>query len=137
MLAWEFARVGGGKLMLGELPARVKVATFFATWAPSCIYQMEALGEVFRRTSSRGFMAVGVGMDIEGELTLAPFAGQFKVPFPLAIAGDAVLRGASPFGRITTVPMSFIFGPDDRLLYIFAGVIPDKRLDEVLDRHLR
>jgi peroxiredoxin len=137
MMAWRFDRAGGGKMSLREFSSKLTILTFFTTWAPSSIAQIEALSHNFGKYSARGLMVVGVSMDLNRELTVELFVKQFNVPFPIAYAGDAVFKGTSPFGRITTVPSSFIFDDEGRLVRAFIGlIIPEDELQRLIEKHV-
>jgi len=136
MRAHRFERLGGGTLLLSELPSKVVIVCFFTTWADAGILQAKALSNLFERESGRGLGVVGVAMDLEKEASVAPFVRQFKIAFPVVLADEAVLKGESPFGNIPTVPASFIFDGTGRLLGIWTGVVPAKELDSLMEKHL-
>jgi len=137
MMSWRFSRLGGGTIMAGEFPARLTIVTFFTTWAPPCIMQIEELKKFYEEKRDGGLYVIGVVMDTEKELTAEPFRKMFKIKFPLALADDRIFRGESPFGRVSTVPTTFIFGPDREPLAAFIGTVPGSQLKKIVDRYIR
>ena len=136
MLAHRFARLDGGLIAAKELPFKLLVIFFFTTWADPGILQAKALSNLYEREGQRGFKVLGVVMDLERAASAAPFAKQFKIAYPVALAGDDVASGDSPFGTISKVPASYIFDEDGRLLGVWTGVIPAAELEHLMDRHL-
>ncbi|MBI5524955.1 MAG: TlpA family protein disulfide reductase [Deltaproteobacteria bacterium] len=136
MWAFRFERLGGGTLTLSELPSKVVIVCFFTTWADAGILQAKALSNLFERESGRGLGVVGVAMDLEKDASVGPFVRQFKIAFPVVFADEAVLKGTSPFGNISTVPASYIFDGEGRLLGVWTGVMPAKELESLMERHL-
>ena len=119
-----------------ELPFKVLVICFFTTWSDAGILQAQAISNIYERHAHKGFKVVGVVMDLEKAASAAPFARQFNIAYPVAIAGDDILGGGSPFGNISKVPASYIFDGDGKLLGVWTGVIPVPELERLLDRHL-
>jgi peroxiredoxin len=136
MLRYNFARYGGGTLSLSDFPSKMIVVTFFTTWSDTCFIQVRALSNLFDRDLKKGFMVVGVAMDLEGESAVAPFVRQMKVNFPVAYAGGDLLDGNSPFGRVTTVPSSFVFSGDGRLVKVYERIIPAGELEKLSETML-
>jgi len=129
MLRWQFERYGGGALALTDLPSKLIVVTFFTTWSDTCFIQIKALSNLFDRDLKKGFMVVGVAMDLEGEDAVDPFVRQLKIRFPVVYADKDILDGNSPFGRVTTVPTSFVFSGDGSLLKVYEKIIPASELE--------
>ncbi|MFA6035164.1 MAG: TlpA disulfide reductase family protein [Myxococcota bacterium] len=135
MTEYQFERVGGGRLSLSQLPSKLLLVTFFTTWSDVCIIQMKALSNLFERDSHRGFMVVGVAMDLDGALALEPFVRQFRIAFPVVFATEGITSGRSPFGRVPTVPMTFVFA-DGKLKWVYTGLIPASEMDALFDMNL-
>ena len=123
--------------MPAEFPASLTIVTFFTTWAPPCIMQIEELNKFYDEKRNGGLYVIGVVMDTEKEMTAEPFRKMFNIRFPLAIADEKIFRGESPFGRVSTVPTTFIFGPDREPVAAFIGPIPGTQLKKIVDRYIR
>ena len=136
MLGHRFARLDGGTIAAKELPYKLMVVYFFTTWADAGILQAKAFSNLFERETNRGFKVLGVVLDLEKDASAGPFVKQFKIAFPVAVAGDDIPKGQSPFGTITRVPASYVFDEDGKLLGVWTGVIPAKEMDMLMDRHL-
>ncbi len=119
-----------------EAPGQVLLITFLATWCFPCIGQLPILEAEQRRHAARGFRIVAVGMDLEGAEVLAPFAQEYGLPFPLLVADERIRKGQTAFGPISSLPASFLFGRDGRLITAFAGLLLPSELDELIVRAL-
>jgi peroxiredoxin len=111
---------------------QVLLVTFLATWCFPCLGQLPILERAQREHASRGFRIVAVGMDLEGAEVLEPFAREYQLPFPLLVADDRIRRGETAFGLISSLPASFLFGRDGRLIAAFAGFAAAAELDQLI-----
>jgi len=136
MIAHRFARLEGGSIAAKELPFKVLVICFFTTWSDAGILQAKALSNIYERHAQKGFKVIGVVMDLEKAASASPFARQFNIAYPVALAGDDILGGTSPFGNISKVPASYIFDSDGRLLGVWTGVIPAPEMEGLLRRYM-
>lgn len=111
---------------------QVLLVTFLATWCFPCLGQLPILEKAQREHASRGFKIVAVGMDLEGAEVLEPFAREYQLPFPLLVANDRIRKGETAFGLISSLPASFLFGRDGRLIAAFAGFAAAAELDQLI-----
>ena len=111
---------------------QVLLVTFLATWCFPCLGQLPILEKAQREHASRGFRIVAVGMDLEGAEVLEPFAREYQLPFPLLVADDRIRKGETAFGLISSLPASFLFGRDGRLVAAFAGFAAAAELDPLI-----
>lgn len=130
--ALQLRAVGPTPYSYPELPGRVLLVTFLATWCFPCIGQLPLLEKEQRQHGKSGFRIVAVGMDLEGAEVLEPFAQEYRLPFPLLVADDRIHQGQSAFGPIPALPAAFLFGRDGRLVAVFAGLLEPAELDELI-----
>src|SRR5689334_1754871 len=79
-----------------------------------------------------GFAVVAVGMDLDGEVVLGPFAREYGLPFPLVLADERIRRGDTPFGSITVLPTTFLLGRDGSVLAAFQGLARQPELSRAV-----
>jgi thiol-disulfide isomerase/thioredoxin len=130
--ALELRTVGPVAFSYPELRGKVVLVTFFATWCFPCIGQLPVLERAQKQNGGRGLQIVAIGMDLEGREVLEPFAREYELSFPLLVADDRIRQGKTAFGPISSLPSSFLFGRDARLITAFAGLMAPAELDEMI-----
>lgn len=120
-----------------RLRGRVVLVNFLATWCFPCLTDLPNLVELHRRHADQGFTVVAIGMDLEGERVLAPFASLYKLPFPLLLANERLRAGHTPFGQISVLPTTYLLAKDGRVLAAFQGVGDLHALDAAIEAALR
>ncbi len=117
-----------------SLRGRVVLVDFFATWCFPCIGEIPLLQNLQGRYTANGFTIVAVGMDLEGPQVLEPFVDQYQLSFPVLIADERMRRGLTPFGPISSLPSTFLFGRDGRLITAFAGLPVASELEQLVSQ---
>jgi thiol-disulfide isomerase/thioredoxin len=120
-----------------RLEGKVVLVTFIATWCFTCLTDLSTLDKLERDHAKDGFANVVVGMDLEGELVLAPFAKQWALRYPLVVADERVRAGETPFGPVRELPARVLFGRDGKVVAAYVGVLPYQSLDEAVVRELK
>lgn len=114
------------------LHGRVVLVNFMATWCLPCLQELPDLVALQQRFGARGFTVVMVGMDLEGEVVLAPFAEHYALPFPLLVADGTLRSGQSAFGQISILPTSYLIGKDGGLRAQFVGIAEVEALEGLI-----
>jgi thiol-disulfide isomerase/thioredoxin len=118
-----------------QLPGKVVLISFTATWCFPCLADMPTL-EKLAVDHPNDLAVVLVALDLDGRKVLEPFAEAYPTPFPLLV-GDAALRdGATPFGRIRELPTRYLFGKRGDLIDAWKGLGPPEKLLEAIERVL-
>jgi thiol-disulfide isomerase/thioredoxin len=112
----------GGVVDGRALEGQVVLVTFMATWCAPCLMELPYLIRLQEQHAAEGFVVVAVGMDLEGDLVLGPFAREYQLPFPLVVADERLRKGDSPFGTINILPTTFLLGRDGAVLAAFQGM---------------
>jgi thiol-disulfide isomerase/thioredoxin len=116
----------------GVLEGRVVLVTFMATWCAPCLMELPYLVRLQEQHAKAGFVVVAVGMDLEGDLVLGPFAREYELPFPLLVAGERIRSGDTPFGPINVLPTTFLLGRDGSVLAAFQGLASQPELSKAV-----
>lgn len=124
----------GGVLAASALEGRVVLVTFMATWCAPCLMELPYLRRLSEEHAAGGLVVVAVGMDLEGELVLGPFAREYELTFPLVLPDERIRRGETPFGSVTVLPTTFLLGRDGSVLAAFQGMASQPELSKAVAR---
>jgi|CXWL01.1.fsa_nt_gi peroxiredoxin len=96
---------------------------------------MPVLQTLHEKYAAKGLRVVVVGMDREGRKVLEPFVAQYRLPFPVVMADDALMAGESAWGNVGPLPVRVLFARDGevRLVANGSGVSPQEWLKRVGD----
>ena len=133
----DYPQAGGGRFRLGQCRDKVMVIDFFATWSQASLVAIPGYNLMFRKHSNRDFCMLGIALDDLGMQVVAPYVRGLGVDYPVLAADEDMREGRSPFGSLTAIPSLMIFDREGSLVGVFLGLVPPKRIEEVLDRLLR
>ena len=114
------------------LQGQVVLVAFVASWCTPCLAQLPALTKLQRELGPQGLRTVAVGMDLEGEEVLAPFAEYYAFPFPLVVADERLRSGDTPFGRVGALPTFFLLDRRGELLAAWEGMAQQEKLEQTV-----
>lgn len=130
-------RAVGPAAELGRtLPGNVVLVSFFATWCFPCVAELPTLQALQREYGARGFRLVGVGMDLEGEKVLEPFAYSMELNYPVLLADERMREGRSAFGAIRALPTTFLLDREGRVLGAWQGMAPHEAVAQAIEKAL-
>lgn len=118
------------------LQGQVVLVSFIASWCVPCLAQLPRMGTMQRELGAQGLRTIAVGMDLEGEELLAPFAEYHALPFPLVLPDDRIRSGESPFGRVGALPTFFLFDRQGELLGAWEGMADPGGLERTVRKAL-
>ena len=114
------------------LEGKVVLVTFLATWCFPCLTELVVLSRLATDFGPKGFANVLVGMDLEGEAVLTPFAEGYKLTDPLLIGDDRLRSGATVFGRIRELPTRVLFARSGAIALGYTGVSKYEDLERIV-----
>lgn len=126
----------GQPYALGALRGRVVVLNFFATWCFPCLGEVPLLQDLQQERGAQGVQVVGVGLDREGPMVLAPFKDFYHLVYPILVGADRFADPGLPFAPIHTLPTTFVVGKDGAVLATWEGVLPRPALFAIVDAAL-
>ncbi len=119
-----------------DTPGAVTVVLFIATWCFPCLVDVAALSKLYEQEHKNGLEVRVVGMDLEREKVLVPFAESNAIGAPVFAVTDDILSGQSRFGRLRELPARFVFGRDGRLAVAYSGVAQPREFEVFIRREL-
>jgi thiol-disulfide isomerase/thioredoxin len=121
---------GGGVVTPESLAGKVVVVNFWATWCQPCLGELPDLVAAFRRYRDRGVVLLGVLADDPAAGSLAAFAADHGIDYPI-VRGDAAVSHA--FGDPDALPTTFGYDRHGRARYARPGAISGRQLTRLLD----
>jgi cytochrome c biogenesis protein CcmG/thiol:disulfide interchange protein DsbE len=114
----EMNRLDGSKVNLSELPHKVMMINFWATWCEACIEEMPSIVALRAKYKAQGFEVLGVNVD-ENPAQVAPaMAKKMGMEFPLFTDKSNAL--AEMFD-VHAIPLTVIINKDRKILYTESG----------------
>ncbi|WP_163996436.1 TlpA family protein disulfide reductase [Pyxidicoccus caerfyrddinensis] len=104
------------------LSGKVVLVSFFATWCFPCLAEMPTLEALQKDYGAKGFQVVSVGMDLDGEKVLQPFADHYALRYPVLVANDVMREGQTAFGHIRALPTTVLLDRRGRAVAAWQGV---------------
>lgn len=114
---FKVVTTSGQSVSLDNYRGHVLVIDFFATWCIPCRSSIPHLVEMNRKYGKQGLQVLGLSADEDGEKDVREFAGQYRINYPLALAGEAV---QADFG-IRSVPVMYIVDKKGKIVEIYRG----------------
>jgi peroxiredoxin len=107
----------GQPVSLENYRGYVLVIDFFATWCPPCKEAIPHLVEMNRKYGKQGLQVLGLSLDEDGERAVKSFAEEYRINYPVALAGEAV---QVDFG-LRSVPVMFVIDKKGKISEIYRG----------------
>lgn len=95
----------------------VLILDFFATWCQPCRQSIPHLVEMNRKYGRQGLQILGLSAGEDSERTVREFTDEFRVNYPLALAGDAT---TVDFG-VRSVPVIYLVDKKGRIAEVYRG----------------
>jgi thiol-disulfide isomerase/thioredoxin len=121
----DLVDLSGARLDLRALAGKVVVINFWATWCGPCRDEMPDLVALQAHYKDQ-LAIIGLSID-EGSVSgVQAFAKEFAVNYPVAIAGEAVIKA---FGGVDVVPATFMVDRQGKIVQRHAGRIQADRIE--------
>lgn len=95
----------------------VLILDFFATWCQPCRQSIPHLVEMNRRYGRQGLQILGLNVDEDGEETVTSFTDEFRINYPLAVAGVSTTLA---FG-VRSVPVMYLVDKKGVIVEVYRG----------------
>lgn len=108
----------GKKAMLGDLPHKVMMINFWATWCEACLEEMPSIVKLRNQFSSQGFEVLGVNVDEDPEKVAPAMMKKFNIEFPVLTDKNGEL--AQMFD-VHAIPLTVIINQGRKILFVESG----------------
>lgn len=95
----------------------VLILDFFATWCPPCRQSIPHLVELNRKYGKQGLQILGMSVDEDGKEAVKSFADEFRINYPLALAGDSAV---ADFG-VRSIPVMYLMDRKGKIVEVYRG----------------
>lgn len=128
LLALNLPDTHGQVQALEQWRGKVIVANFWATWCPPCRKEIPDFAAASQALADQPVQFVGISIDSLEKVQT--FDEEFKVPYPLLIAGPEVLTLAAGFGNdARALPFTVIIDRDGKARHIKLGTLNREELE--------
>ncbi|NML25301.1 TlpA disulfide reductase family protein [Zoogloea dura] len=117
-----YTTLDGQAARLSALRGKVVLVNFWATTCTTCVAEMPALVDTYRRFSGQGFETVAIAMNYDPADYVRNYASKNGLPFTVGLdtSGDA----AKGFEEVRLTPTTFLIDRKGRIVQKFLGA-PD------------
>jgi thiol-disulfide isomerase/thioredoxin len=129
VFAARFPRLEGGMESLERWRGRVLVVNFWATWCTPCREEIPLFVRMQERYGARGLQFIGIAIDQPEKV--AEFAREFRINYPLYIAGaDALALARAAGNRPGVLPFTLLIDRTGAIVGQHIGELKEARLEE-------
>lgn len=112
------------------------VVNVWATACPYCRRELFDLASFHDRHSNTDAMVLGLTLDLDSfgipdKTYVANFAATYLIDYPLLLVSGEVASKAIGI-PITTVPRTFFYNPEGKIVYEFTGELNEQMLEDVI-----
>ena len=129
--ALRLADLKGTPQVLEQWRGKVVVVNFWATWCAPCREEIPGFVKLQERYGVRGLVFVGIAIDQPGKV--AEFAGEFRINYPVLVAGADILpllrEAGNPAG---VLPYTLVIDRRGTIVSRQPGGLKEDRLEGLL-----
>ncbi|MBB5058028.1 peroxiredoxin [Granulicella aggregans] len=129
--AFELISEDGKKMHLADYRGKVVLLNFWATDCGGCVLEIPSFIEFQKNYREKGFVAVGVAMDIsydglknanEAWAKVRPFMATKGINYRIAMGDDAISKTYA----LNAYPATYLIDKSGRVAVAYVGVVVDK-----------
>jgi len=131
LMAAQLPDTKGQKRTLEQWRGQVLVVNFWATWCTPCRQEIPEFIKVQEKWASRGVQVVGIAIDNNDQVR--PYAAQLKINYPILIAGpDGIELARQAGNRIGGLPFTVILNRQGGLAHTQLGGVNEQKLEALV-----
>lgn len=114
-----FTDLTGQKLTMKDLRGKVVMVNFWATSCVTCIKEMPAFIETYKKYNDKGFDLIAVAMNYDPPNYVLNYAKTRQLPFRVALDTKGEL--AKAFGDVQLTPTTFVIDKSGNIIKRYVG----------------
>ena len=114
----ELVKIDGGKVHLSDLPHKVMMINFWATWCEACMEEMPSLVSLRDEYASKGFEILGINVDENPQQAAPSVVKKMGIKFPIYTDKSNAL--AEMFD-VHAIPLTIVIDKNRKILQVEAG----------------
>ncbi|MGA2905548.1 MAG: TlpA disulfide reductase family protein [Candidatus Korobacteraceae bacterium] len=123
----------GSQVKLSDFRGKAVLLNFWATWCPPCKIEMPWFEDLQKQYAKDGLVVLGVAMDDSEPATIAKFASELGVNYPVLLGTDQV---SDDYGDVQYLPTTFYIGRDGTIVDKMIGLLDRKDVEEAVKKTL-
>jgi peroxiredoxin len=116
--SFTFPDLEGRPVSLEDFRGRVVFLNIWATWCPTCTWEMPSMEALHRRYRDKGLAMVAVSIDALGKNVVVPYMKKLGLTFGYLLDPRGTVKGLY---RITGVPETFIIDRQGKIIRKIIG----------------
>jgi len=105
---------------------KVVLVNVFASWCPSCQYEMALLNNIYSDFKGENFVMIGLSIDKKMN-DLSKFIKEYNVDFPIYLGADDLMKHL----KVTGVPETFLYDKKGKLVNKTIGPVNENYSEKV------
>lgn len=120
LFAQHMEDVSGKTVTLSDFQGKTLIVNFWATWCAPCVEEMPELTALQSEITGKNMQILGIGID--SAKNIQDFAAQYKIAYPLFVAGISGTELSRAFGNQTGgLPFTVLIGKDGTIEKTYLG----------------
>jgi peroxiredoxin len=130
---FELTSLDGKQVRLSDYRGKAVLLNFWATWCAPCKIEMPWFVDLQKQYASQGLQVIGVAMDDSGQETIARFAKEMNVNYPLLIGKESV---GDAYGGVEFLPTTFFVDRQGKVVDRVFGLVSHSDIEDDVKKAL-
>lgn len=130
---FTLSSLDGRKVKLSDFRGKAVLLNFWATWCPPCRVEMPWFEDLQRQYAKDGLVVLGVAMDDSEPASIAKFASELGVNYPVLLGTDQV---SDDYGDVQYLPTTFYISRDGVIVDKMTGLLDRKDIEAAVRKTL-
>jgi len=130
---FELQNLEGKPVRLSDFRGKAVLLNFWATWCAPCKIEMPWFVDLQKQYAAQGLQVIGIAMDDSGTETVAKFAKQMGVNYPVLLGKEAV---GDAYGGVEFLPTTFIIDRQGKVVERIFGLAGRSEFEDNIKKAL-